>query len=105
MRLLFLSWTRERLYDLFSPRRNHTQTHRPFRSRYRLTVECLEARLAPAILLVTNNADTGVSGDGSLRGEIAAAAASGDTINFAPALNGATISTTSTLVLSKSLTI
>ena len=37
--------------------------------------------------VVTNLSDTGVSGDGSLRGEILAAAA-GDTIVFAPGLTG-----------------
>src|SRR5205823_6146921 len=48
-----------------------------------------------ANLTVTNNSDTGVSGDGSLRGEIAAAA-SGDTIIFAAALAGQTITLTTT---------
>jgi hypothetical protein len=65
----------------------------------------LEARLAPATLTVTNNSDTGVAGDGSLRGEIAAAAA-GDTIVFAPNLAGTiTLTQGTALVLSKNLTI
>ncbi len=75
--------------------------------RFRPRLEILEDRLAPATLTVINNSDTGVSGDGSLRGEIKAAA-SGDTINFAAALNGAAISLSGangTLNISKNLTI
>jgi hypothetical protein len=53
----------------------------------------LEERTVPSTLTVTNNLDTGVAGDGSLRGEIAAAQ-SGDTINFAPSLAGQTITLT-----------
>jgi len=43
--------------------------------------------------MVTNNSDTGVLGDGSLRGEIAAAS-SGDRIVFAPKVYGKTITLT-----------
>jgi hypothetical protein len=50
----------------------------------------LEDRSVPSTLTVTNNSDTGVSGDGSLRGEIAAAH-DGDTIVFAHALQNKTI--------------
>ena len=57
-------------------------------------LEALEDRTVPSILTVTNNLDTGVAGDGSLRGEIAAAQ-SGDTINFDPSLAGQTITLTS----------
>jgi hypothetical protein len=53
----------------------------------------LEGRALPSTLAVTNTSDTGVSGDGSLRGEIAAA--SGDTIEFAGSVHGQTITLTS----------
>src|SRR5262245_14332687 len=56
----------------------------------RLHLEALEDRTVPSTLTVTNNLDTGALGDGSLRGEIAAAQ-SGDTVNFAPSLLGQTI--------------
>ena len=55
-----------------------------------------------AILLVTTTAD---NGSGSLRAALAAAT-DGDTIQFAPSLNGQTISlTTGELVINKSITI
>ena len=44
----------------------------------------------PSTFTVTNNVDTGVAGDGSLRGEIAAARR-GDTIVFDPSLGGQAI--------------
>jgi hypothetical protein len=56
-------------------------------------LEILEDRMVPSTLKVTNNLDTGALGDGSLRGEIAAAQ-SGDTINFASSLLGQTITLT-----------
>jgi hypothetical protein len=62
---------------------------------------------APTTLVVTNVGDTGVSGDGSPRGEIAAAA-SGDRIVFARSLAGQTITLKAAhgpLLLSKDLTI
>jgi hypothetical protein len=75
----------------------------PFR--FRPQLESLESRYVPSTLMVTNNFDTGVSGDGSLRGEIAAAA-SGDTIAFAGSLKGQTITLSQgELALSQSLTI
>jgi hypothetical protein len=77
------------------------------RTGYRLTLESLETRYVPSTLVVTNLSDTGVSGDGSLRGEIAAAA-SGDTITFADSLAGQTIMldpAKGQLELSKDLTI
>ena len=56
-------------------------------------------------LIVTNNSDTGMSGDGSLRGEILAAH-SGDTIVFAHSLNGQTITLSQgQLDVTKNLTI
>ena len=73
--------------------------------RVSLQVEELESRLAPASFMVTNNSDTGVSGDGSLRGELLAATA-GATVNFASTLTGGqTITLGSTLTLSKNVTI
>jgi hypothetical protein len=73
----------------------------------RFTLEALETRNLLSTLTVTNPLDTGVSGDGSLRGEIAAAA-SGDQILFADGLAGLTITldpTNGPLVLRKDLTI
>jgi hypothetical protein len=68
-------------------------------------LESLEDRTVPSTLTVTNNLDTGIAGDGSLRGEIAAAS-SGDTINFAPSLAGQTITLTQgELAISQSLDI
>src|SRR5262249_45317985 len=74
-----------------SRRANGDQRPRTYRPR----LESLEDRLAPATLTVTTNAD---SGAGSLRGAIAAAA-SGDTINFAA--DGLTGSQTITLTSGK----
>ena len=75
---------------------HHRRTVTPRRSFVpRLLV--LEDRTVPSLLTVTNNLDTGVSGDGSLRGEIAAASQNGDTSNtiyFAPRLSGKTITLT-----------
>lgn len=71
----------------------------------RLHLEALDDRTVPSTLTVTNNLDTGALGDGSLRGEIAAAQ-SGDTINFAPGLRGQTITLTGgELAITKSLDI
>jgi hypothetical protein len=62
----------------------------------------MEDRLVPITLTVTNNLD---SGAGSLRADIAAAR-NGDTIVFAPSLNGQTITLTSgELLIQKKLTI
>ena len=63
----------------------------------------LEDRIVPSTLTVTNLTDTGVAGDGSLRGEIAAAAPA-DTIQFAPSLKGA-LNLASDLTLGKNLTL
>jgi hypothetical protein len=74
-------------------------------ARFRPQLESLESRYVPSTLMVTNTSDTGVSGDGSLRGELAAAA-SGDTIAFAGSLKGKTITLShGELALSQSLTI
>ena len=65
-------------------------------------LECLEDRWVPSTLTVLNNLD---SGAGSLRADIAAAH-SGDTIVFAPSLDGQTITLTSgELLINKNLTI
>jgi hypothetical protein len=75
--------------------------------RLRPTLEALETRNLLSSLTVTNLLDTGVSGDGSLRGEISAAA-QGDQIVFAGSLAGQTITLNAAegpLVLSKNLTI
>jgi hypothetical protein len=75
-------------------------------ARFRPQIETLEGRDVPSTLTVTNNLDTGVAGDGSLRGEIAAAQ-SGDTIVFDPNLSGQTISLfgDGEMVINKNLTI
>src|SRR5262245_32312986 len=85
--------------------RRHAPTvrHRP-RS-FRPHLEALEGRWVPSTLTVTSALDTGALGDGSLRGEIAAAQ-SGDTINFAPGLAGQTITLTGgELAITKNLDI
>ena len=65
-------------------------------------LECLEDRVVLSTLTVLNHLD---SGAGSLRAEIAAAH-SGDTIVFAPSLDGQTITLTSgELLIKKNLTI
>jgi hypothetical protein len=63
-------------------------------------LEVLEDRTVPSTLTVTNLADGGA---GSLRGQLAAAAA-GDTIAFAPDLQGA-IALGSTLTLDRNITV
>src|SRR5262249_39163429 len=74
-------------------------------ARFQPQLESLESRYVPSTLLVTTTLDTGVSGDGSLRGELAAAA-SGDTIEFAGSLKGQTITLSQgELALSRSLTL
>src|SRR5262245_36751127 len=83
--------------------RRGVKRSRPHRIVPRL--EVLEDRTVPSTLTVTNNLDTGVAGDGSLRGEIAAAQ-SGDTINFASSLLGQIITLTGgELAITKSLDI
>jgi hypothetical protein len=75
--------------------------------RARLHLESLEDRTVPSTLAVTNLVDssTFTAGDGSLRGEIAAAQSS-DTLQFNPSLAGGTITLSgSELLLDKSLSI
>ena len=89
------------LFSRFTRRNDRRRKYQPYR--YQPRLELLEGRALPSILMVTNNSDTGVSGDGSLRGEIAAAA-SGDTIEFAGNLQGQTITLSKgELALSKNL--
>jgi hypothetical protein len=86
-------------------RRRHFPTCRPStprRFRPRLLVEPLEYRTLPSTLTVLNTLDNGA---GSLRAAIAAAS-SGDTILFAPSLNGQAITLTSgELAIGKNLDI
>ena len=91
----FSSWLPKRQRTELGARR---RAHRlpSMRADFRPSLEALEDRVVPSTLLVTNNADTGVSGDGSLRGEIAAAQ-NGDTIRFAHSLAGQTITLNSEL--------
>ncbi len=94
----FSSWLRNRT----SNRAPRGRQHRPAAPRCHLRLEALEDRWLPSTLTVLNNLD---SGPGSLRAEIAAAK-SGDTIVFAPGLNGQTITLTSgELAIAKSLNI
>jgi parallel beta-helix repeat protein len=93
------SWLHQRMNN--RPEMSRTSGRRPA-LRFRPQVEALEGRTVPSTLTVTTNLD---SGAGSLRAEIAAANP-GDTINFAPSLNGQTITLTSgDLAINKSLTI
>jgi hypothetical protein len=86
-------------------RRRHGRHVRSIRGRLVPRLEALEDRSVPSTLTVTSNLDTGVAGDGSLRGEIATAT-SGDTINFDPSLAGQTITLTKgELAITKSLDI
>jgi hypothetical protein len=66
-------------------------------------LDVLEDRTVPSTLTVKNLGDTGVRGDGSLRGEIAAAVP-GDTITFAPRLQGV-LGLTGDLTLDRNLTL
>jgi hypothetical protein len=70
-------------------------------------LEVLEDRTVPTLLLVNTVLDTGVSGDGSLRGEIKAAnPAGGDTIVFAPGVTTVNVTNPAgALVIDRSLTI
>jgi hypothetical protein len=83
-----------RLIPRRGPRQPNLPKRRPAtltrRGTFRPTLHALEARDVPSTLVVTNISDTGVSGDGSLRGEIATAQ-SGDTITFDSGLAGQTI--------------
>jgi hypothetical protein len=81
-----------------------SRSKRPFRQRRSFVpqLEILEDRTVPSTLTVTNNLDKGA---GSLRNTIKTAQ-SGDTIVFAPSLDGQTITLTSDqLTINKSLDI
>src|SRR6516225_655304 len=97
--MYLFSWLHKRLTG--RPQTRRTPGHNPT-LRFRPQVETLEHRDVPSTLTVTNNLD---SGAGSLRAEIAAAR-SGDTIVFAPSLDGKTITLThNELDITKNLTI
>jgi hypothetical protein len=81
----FLSWLR--MGASVQPTRCRAK-HRPAAPRFRPRLEVLEDRIVPSTLTVTNNLDNGSAG--SLRYEIAHAK-KGDTIVFAPSLDGQTI--------------
>jgi hypothetical protein len=81
----FFSWLRKRT-SIGSPRGR--ARHRFTPSRFRPQLEILEGRDVPSTLTVTNNLDNGSVG--SLRYEIGQAH-KGDTIVFAPSLDGQTI--------------
>jgi predicted outer membrane repeat protein len=96
----FTRWlSNHRGLSLRSAFQRRTSAARPT---FRPTLEALEHRWVPSSLTVMNNQD---SGTGSLRAEIAAVK-NGDTIVFAPSLNGQTITLTSgELIIQHSLTI
>jgi parallel beta-helix repeat protein len=75
--------------------RNHTSAHvlwgRAAALRFRPQLDELEGRVVPSVLTVTNNNDHAA---GSLRAAIAHAQ-NGDTVQFAPSLDGQTITLTS----------
>ena len=93
------SWLHKRATG--RPHTERTPARKPT-PRFRPQLESLEGRDVPSTLTVMNNLD---SGDGSLRADIKAAK-NGDTIDFAPSLDGQTITLTSgELVIDKDLTI
>jgi hypothetical protein len=91
MTFLFSTWLRAKNRKAAIGAHCGANRRRPHRVALRL--EALEDRTVPSTFTVTNNSDTGVAGDGSLRGEILAAS-SGDTINFDASLAGQTITLT-----------
>jgi hypothetical protein len=88
--MLFSSWLRNRKSSALAQRKcPHRSAGQ--RATFRPRLEALEGRDVPSTLIVTNNLDGYVvAGDGSLRGEIAAAQR-GDTIVFAPSHSWKTI--------------
>jgi hypothetical protein len=74
--------------------------NRPFRP----VLEALEDRCVPSVLPVMNTTDSGMSGDGSLRGEILAAK-NGDTIVFSPQMGKDIFLVHGELPVAKSITI
>jgi hypothetical protein len=99
--MLFSCWLQSWKRSAPAPRQR-TQASPRQRARCRPRLEALEDRWLPSTLTVTNTQD---HGRGSLRAEIAAAK-SGATIVFSPALDGKTITLTrGELDLTKNLTI
>jgi hypothetical protein len=85
-----------------SPRPASPRKAPPARPTFRPTLEALEDRWVPSTVTVQNNLD---SGAGSLRAAIASVR-NGDTIVFAPSLEGQTITLTSgELLIKRNLTI
>jgi hypothetical protein len=95
------SWLPDRLTG--RPQTHGTQKRKPSLS-HLPKLETLEGRVVLSTLTVTSNGDSIRAGSGSLRAEIAAAHA-GDTIVFAPSLDGETIQLGSQLLITKSLKI
>jgi hypothetical protein len=93
-----LSWQRKRMTGRSQTRR--TPAGRPA-PRFRPRLEVLERRDVLSTLTVTNNLDGPA---GSVRAEVAAAQP-GDTIVFAPSLDGQTITLAGQLEINKNLTI
>src|SRR6516162_8976066 len=86
--MFFSSWLRNRTT---TPRANRAAALRQRPARFRPALEMLEERCVPSTLTVTNTLD---SGAGSLRAAIDGAH-NGETIVFAPSLDGRTITLTS----------
>src|SRR6516225_7346848 len=105
MAFLLSMWLRAMKRKSAKGARSHRGARLTRPNRTVLRLEVLEDRTVPSTFTVTNNLDTGVASDGSLRGEIAAAS-SGDTINFDPSLAGQTITLTNgELAITQSLDI
>jgi hypothetical protein len=95
------SWLHKRLTG--RPQRHCIRKRKPS-LHHRPTLETLEGRVVLSTLTVTSNGDSIRAGSGSLRAEIAAAHA-GDTIVFAPSLDGETIQLGIQIPITKSLNI
>src|SRR6516162_1392911 len=92
------SWLHQR--RTCRPQTQRTPQRKPT-VRFRPQLETLEGRDVPSTLTVTNNLDFG---GGTLQADIAAANP-GDTINFAPSLDGQDIQLNSQLIINNNLNI
>jgi hypothetical protein len=104
MRFLLDNWLQAMKRKAATGARNPRGANRPRPHRVMPGLEALEDRTVPSTWTVSSLLDTGVAGDGSLRGEILVAQ-SGDTINFDPSLAGQTITLSGELAIAKSLDI